>query len=142
MTNIKYAYHPPGTADFSLGVQRELAPSTRGGAVCRLNRLGPERRPPDQHPAPGQSRSSQSYNPYYDREGVANGSLPANQYRNYPGFSNINQEENESNFDYDSLQVGVRMENRHGLTTQVAYTWSHNISEFSNDLYGVSNPYN
>ena len=27
MTNIKYDYPPPGTADFSLGVQREIAPS-------------------------------------------------------------------------------------------------------------------
>jgi hypothetical protein len=73
------------------------------------------------------------------------GNLPAlnaNIYRNYPGFSNINQEENETNFDYHSLQAGVRLENRHGLTTQVAYTWAHNISEVSNDLNGLSNPYN
>ena len=34
------------------------------------------------------------------------------------------------------------MENRHGLTTQLAYTWSHNIDEVSNDLDGLSNPYN
>jgi hypothetical protein len=34
------------------------------------------------------------------------------------------------------------MENRHGLTTQVAYTWAHSIDEVSNDLNGLSNPYN
>ena len=86
--------------------------------------------------------ASNSANPYDDREGVANGTLNANLYRNFPGFSSINQEENETNFDYHSLQAGVRMENRHGLTTQLAYTWSHNISEVSNDLNGLSNPYN
>ncbi len=33
------------------------------------------------------------------------------------------------------------MESRHGLTTQVAYTWSHNISVIQNDLGGLSNPF-
>ena len=65
-----------------------------------------------------------------------------NQYRIFPGFAAINQEENETNFNYNSLQAGVRVENRHGLTTQVAYTWSHNIDEVSNDLNGLSNPFN
>jgi hypothetical protein len=80
--------------------------------------------------------------PYDDREGVANGTLNANIYRIFPGFAQIQQEENESNFNYNSLQAGIRLENKHGLTTQVAYTWSHNIDEFSNDLYGVSDPFN
>ena len=34
------------------------------------------------------------------------------------------------------------MENRHGLTTQVAYTYSHEIDEVSNDLNSLSNPFN
>ncbi len=45
-----------------------------------------------------------------------------------------NQEENETNFTYNSLQAGFRIENRHGLTTQFAYTWGHNISIVPNDL--------
>ena len=146
MTNIKYAYHPPGTADFSLGVQRELAPSVIA-VVQYVGSIGWDQSDDRQiNTLPLANLDSacpvNPTSPYCDREEVANGTLNANLYRNYPGFSNINQEENESNFDYDSLQVGVRMENRHGLTTQVAYTWSHNIDEFSNDLYGVSNPYN
>jgi len=75
------------------------------------------------------------------RQAVAGGAN-ANLYRNYPGFANINQEENETNFSYNSLQAGIRAENRHGLTTQLSYTWSHNISEVVNDLGGLSNPYN
>jgi hypothetical protein len=33
------------------------------------------------------------------------------------------------------------MENRHGLTTQVAYTYSHEIDEVSGDLGSLSNPF-
>jgi hypothetical protein len=141
VTNIKYAYHPPGTADFSLGVQREIAPSVIA-VVQYVGSIGWDQSDDRQINTLPLADASNPANPYDDREGVANGTLNANLYRNYPGFSNINQEENESNFDYHSFQAGVRLENRHGLTTQLAYTWSHNISEFSNDLYGVSNPYN
>ena len=34
------------------------------------------------------------------------------------------------------------MENRHGWTVQLAYTWSHEIDVVSNDLKGFSNPFN
>ncbi|HKN33208.1 MAG TPA: hypothetical protein VJX16_08180 [Terriglobales bacterium] len=34
------------------------------------------------------------------------------------------------------------MENRHGLTFQLAYTWSHEIDVVSNDLNSTSNPFN
>jgi hypothetical protein len=141
VTNIKYAYHPPGTADFSIGVQREIAPSIIA-VVQYVGSIGWDQSDDRQINTLPLADASNAANPYDDREGVANGTLNANIYRNFPGFSSINQEENESNFDYHSLQAGVRLENRHGLTTQLAYTWSHNISEFSNDLYGVSDPYN
>ena len=36
----------------------------------------------------------------------------------------------------------MRMENWHGLTTQVAYTYSHEIDQVSNDLNSVSDPFN
>lgn len=134
LTSIKYKYPPPGTADFSFGVQRELAPSI----VAVLQYVGS---------SGWVQNNDRQINtlPLADiahREGVANGSLNPNPYRNFPGFANINQEENETNFNYNSLQAGVRVESRHGLTTQVAYTWSHNISIVTNDLGGLSNPYN
>ncbi len=34
------------------------------------------------------------------------------------------------------------MENKHGLTFQVAYTYSHEIDQVANDLNAVSNPFN
>jgi hypothetical protein len=134
ITNIKYNYPPPGTADYSFGFQRELAPSV----VAVVQYVGTDGW--DQN----DDRQVNTL-PLADlthRQGVANGSANANLYRNFPGFAQINQEENETNFNYNSLQAGIRLENRHGLTTQVAYTWSHNISEVVNDLGGLSNPYN
>jgi hypothetical protein len=157
MTNIKFNFPPPGTADFSLGVQREIAPSIIA-VVQYVGSIGWDQdddRQINTLPLANMDPNCpvNPTSPYCDRQGVAGqlpnpsgkGNLPAlnaNIYRNYPGFSNINQEENETNFDYHSLQAGVRLENRHGLTTQVAYTWAHNISEVSNDLNGLSNPYN
>jgi hypothetical protein len=141
LTNLKFNYPPPGTATFSLGIQRQLAPSIiavvqYGGALGW-----------DQNDDRGINTlpladGSNPTNPYDDREGVANGSLNANPYRIFPGFSSINQEENETNFEYNSLQSGLRMENRHGVTVQLAYTWSHEIDEVSSDLNGLSNPFN
>ncbi|MGB6692114.1 MAG: TonB-dependent receptor [Terracidiphilus sp.] len=137
LQNIKYNYPPPGTADFSFGVQHQLASSVVA-VVQYVGSLGWDQNDTRQiNTLPLTTNGS-----YATREGVANGSLNSNEYVNYPGFSAINQEENETNFNYNSLQAGVRIENRHGLTTQVAYTWAHNISDVSNDLYGLSDPYN
>jgi hypothetical protein len=141
LTNIKFNYPPPGTADFSFGIQRELAPSIVA-VVQYVGSLGWDQNDDRQINTLPLVDPNNAANPYDDREGVANGSLNANVYVNHPGFAAINQEENETNFQYNSLQAGVRMESRHGLTTQVAYTWSHNISDVSNDLNGLSNPYN
>jgi len=66
---------------------------------------------------------------------------PPERFRQFLGFAGINQESVNTNFTYDSLQAGVRMENRHGLTVQMAYTWSHEIDAVSNDLNAVANPF-
>jgi hypothetical protein len=134
LTNIKYNYPPPGTADYSFGFQHQLAPSI----VAVLQYVGSDGW--DQND--DRQINTLPLGNIAARKGVANGTLNQNLYRNFPGYAQINQEENETNFNYNSLQAGVRMENRHGLTTQLAYTWSHNIDEVTNDLGGLSNPYN
>jgi hypothetical protein len=134
LTNIQYGYKPPGTAQFSLGIQRELAPSVIG-VVQYVGTLGWTQNN-------DRAINTLPLNDLVHRQGVATGKLNANLYRNFPGFSGIQQEENESNFNYNGLQFGIRMENKHGLTFQVAYTYSHEIDSQSNDLGGVSDPYN
>jgi hypothetical protein len=141
LTNLAYNYSPPGTANFSFGVQRQLAPSIV--AVFQYaGSLGWDQSDDRAVNTLPLTDPNNPANPYDLRQGVASGKLNANLYRTFPGFSSIQQEENETNFNYNSLQIGLRMENRHGLTTQVAYTFSHEIDEVSNDLGSVSNPFN
>jgi hypothetical protein len=134
LTNLAYNYPPPGTAQFSLGVQQQLAPAV----VAVVQYVG------SRGWVQNNDRAINTL-PLADithRQGVANGTLNANLYRNYLGFAGIQQEENKTNFGYNSLQAGLRMENRHGLTVQFAYTYSHEVDTASNDLAGVSDPYN
>jgi hypothetical protein len=158
LTNIQYNYRPPGTAQFSLGLQHQLAPSVIG-VIQYVGSLGWTQnndRNINTLPLTHIDPNDPSKNPYFDRQGVAGQlldptdplkkkTLPAfnaNLYRQFPGFSGITQEENETNFSYNSLQIGIRMENKHGLTFQVAYTYSHEIDQVANDLNGASNPFN
>jgi hypothetical protein len=134
LTNIAFNYPPPGTAQFSLGVQRQIAPAVIAVVQYVGSRGWVQNN--DRH------INTLPLADLVHRQGVANGSLNANLFRNYPGFSDITQEENKSNFNYNSLQAGLRVENRYGLTVQFAYTFSHEIDSASNDLAGVSNPYN
>ena len=106
---------------FSLGVQRQLAQSVIA-VVQYVGTRGWDQSDDRQINTLPLTDPNNPANPYDLRQGVQNGSLNANLYRQFPGFSSINQEENESNFTYDSLQAGLRMENRHGLTVQLAYT--------------------
>jgi hypothetical protein len=148
LTNIAYRYPPPGTAQFSLGIQRQIAPSVIGviqyvGSVgWTQNNVRAINTLPLSDPVVGfAKRQAVATNTPSIVAGVS--ILPnANLYRQYPGFSSIAQEENKTNFNYNSLQVGLRMENKHGLTFQLAYTYSHEIDTASNDINTVANPFN
>ena len=109
LTNIQYNFRPPGTAMFSLGVQRQVAPSVVG-VLQYVGSVGW-----DQNDT--RAINTLPLNDVVHRQGVASGTLNANLYRIFPGFSTITQEENQTNFSYHSLQAGLRVENRHGLTT-------------------------
>jgi len=172
LTNIKYNYPPPGTMDWSLGIQHQVAPSV----IAQLQYVGSSGwdqnndRQINTLPltnnsnniwstanalpqgstatviaginAPLGPASNPNWTPTYsDRYAVSGSKILANKLRQFPGFANINQEENETNSHYHSLQAGVRIENRFGLTSQVAYTYSHEIDTASNDLNGLPNPF-
>jgi hypothetical protein len=133
MTTIKYNYPPPATVNYSLSVQRQIAPSV----ILAMAYVGSDGW--DQNN--DRQINGLPLSDLTDRQKVAGGAI-ANPYRNFPGYNNINQEENETNFNYNSLQGTFRIENRHGLTTQLSYTWSHNIDIGQNDLAGLTAPYN
>lgn len=141
MTTLDPHYPNPGTAMFSMGVQRELVPSV----VAVLQYAGSvgwhqsDDRAINTLPLTDTKNPS---DPYDLRRGVATGQLKPNLYRIFPGFSGITQEENTTNFSYHSLQAGVRMESKHGVTVQLAYTYSHAIDLVSQDLASLGNPFN
>ncbi len=142
LTNIKYDYNSPGTENFSLGIQHELAPSIVAVAQY-VGSVGFSQNDDRAiNTLPLIDTDSAATGPYDRRQLVAAGTANANLYRIFPGYAGITQEEDETNFNYNSLQAGLRVENRHGLTTQVAYTWAHNLSIVANDLNGISNPFN
>ena len=132
LTNLDYHYTPPGTAQFSLGVQRQVAQSV----IAVVQYVGTT----GWHQNNDRAVNTLPLNSP-QRQAVAGGAN-ANLYRQFPGFSSITQEENASNFNYNGFQAGLRMENRHGLTLQLAYTWSHALDAVSGDLNMVSNPFN
>ena len=140
LTNLQYNYQPPGTAMFSLGVQHQLAQSLIA-VVQYAGSTGWHQSDDRQVNTLPLTDTANPANPYDLREGVATGKLNANLYRQFPGFSGIQQEENTTNFSYNSLQAGLRMENRHNLTLQLAYTYSHEIDQVSSDLNQVTNPF-
>ena len=141
LTNIKYNYPNPGTGEFSLGLQRQISPSVIG-VLQYAGSIGWDQDDDRGINTLPLTDTANAANPYDLREGVSKGALNANLYRIYPGYSSITQEENETNFTYNALQIGLRTENWHNLTLQVAYTFSHEIDEVSGDLSGLSDPFN
>ena len=129
MTTFRMYYPNPATANYSLGVQHEVVPSVIA-VVQYVGSTGWDQ-------ANMHQINTLPWNDLTHRQMVATGITNSNLWRTYPGYSSINQQENGTNFNYNSLQAGLRMENRWGLTTQLAYTWSHLIDINSNDNNGA-----
>jgi hypothetical protein len=64
-----------------------------------------------------------------------------NAYRSYPGYAGISQDENVATGTYNGLQSAVRIQNRWGLSTELDYTYSHQIDIQSQDRNNVDNPW-
>jgi hypothetical protein len=135
VNSISYYYPNPATAQWSLGMQRELAPSIVFGMQYVGTGAWSQNSKIEQNDLPLADLAN--------RQTVAQGGN-ANLYRPYLGFSNILQSTNPVNSNYNSLQTALRMEKRHGLSLQLAYTWSHEIDsqQQSQDLQTASDPYN
>src|SRR6185503_6410440 len=94
ITNIRYDYNAPGTSNYSMGIQREIAPSVIAVVQYvgsdgfsqnddrQINTLPLINFDPN---APDTDKK----NAYYDRQQVATGAANANLYRQFPGYSNI-----------------------------------------------------
>jgi hypothetical protein len=142
VTNLAYYYPDPATVQYSLGIQRSLGHSS----MFVLQYVGST----GWHQFDDRAINTLPLSDLTDRQAVASGAN-ANLFRIYPGYAGITQEETAATGNYNSLQTAVRSQNWHGLTTQFAYTWSHQIAIQSGDITSfplagstglVSNPFN
>jgi hypothetical protein len=125
-SSLQYAYPSPATQQYSLGIQREIAQSI----VAQFQYVGMSA----WHQNVQRAINTLPINDIADRQRVAVNGANSNLYRIYQGFGGITQVENTTNSNYNSFQAGLRMQNRHGLSLQLSYTYGHEIDIQSGDL--------
>lgn len=64
------------------------------------------------------------------------------QLRTFDGFGGITEQENNTNGNYNGFQTGLRVQNRWGLSGEIDYTYSHEIDITSTDDSTIDNPFN
>ncbi len=159
VTNLAQDYPAPAVAQYSLGLQHQLAPSLIwvvqyvGNLAWHQNvEMHTNNFPLDTplsiraqagdgscHYAGDQiGGGNTACNPAVDAGSLSN----SNQYRAFQGYGDITTETNDSNGTYNGFQTGIRAANKHGLSGELDYTWSHEIDITSYDLNQVSNPFN
>jgi len=143
LTTLARTYKAPAVAQYSLGIQHELKPSV----ILVLQYVGNNAwhqnidRPINNFPLETSNLLRQQSAGY---QGQSLGSRPgsANSLRTYQGYGSITQEENTTNTTYNGGQVGLRIQNKWGLSGELDYTYSHNIDITDTDLATISNPWN
>ena len=65
----------------------------------------------------------------------------ADQLRVFDGFKGITEQENNTNGNYNGFQTGLRVQGRWGLSGELDYTYSHEIDITSQDDAGIDNPF-
>ena len=151
LTSLARTYKAPAVAQFSLGVQHEIQPSLIwvvqyvGNIAWHQN---------IERNINNYSLDTPLIGPVYSRANAGDpnnhsgtnpdgGNIPTpNILRSFQGYAGITQQENTTNGNYNAFQTGLRAQNKHGLSGEVDYTWSHEIDVTTYDLDQVSNPYN
>jgi hypothetical protein len=156
VTSLAHDYKAPAVAQFSLGVQREVAPSLIwvvqyvGNLAWHQNvqrHINTFPLSTDPHIRCMNGDGGAKYNPGGSNPnagctGGFNNPGQADAYRTFQGYGDINQQENTTNGNYNGFQTGLRVQNRWGLSGEIDYTYSHEIDLTTYDLNNVSNPFN
>jgi hypothetical protein len=156
VTNLAHDYRAPGVAQFSLGLQREVAPSMIwvvqyvGNIAWHQNvqhhintfPLSTSNQVRCMQGDGGAKYQPNGTNPDAGCTGGFTNAGGADFYRTYQGYADINQQENTTNGTYNGFQTGLRLQNRWGLSGEIDYTWSHEIDLTSYDLNNLTNPWN
>lgn len=131
------SYYPnPGTAEYSLGIQHELAPAIIltaqyvGNSTWHQNTWLPINNFPLSTPlATRQAYATGTWPTGTPLAGTSFTSAQSQSTDTYPGFGQIRLQENPLTGTYNSLQVGLRQDSRWGLSYGAYYTWSHQIDD-------------
>ena len=125
MTTFATRYPAPAVAQYSLGVQREIVPSLILATQFVGNEGWHQQVELPINPFPLST-------PLATRALAAAGSLTGAEttmLRTFPGFNSIVQQSTIATTNYNSLQIGLRQQSRHGLSFEVDYTYSHQIDD-------------
>ncbi len=147
VTNLAAKYPAPAVAQYSLGVQHELAPSLIwvvqyvGNLAWHQNIELPINNFPLNTPMSIRANAGDPSNHSGTNPGGAN-LANSNIYRTYQGYGAITEETNNTNGTYNGFQTGIRTANKWGLSGEFDYTYSHEIDITSYDLDPVSDPWN
>jgi hypothetical protein len=141
LTSLDTTYKAPGAAMYSLGIQQELKPSVIA-VIQYVGNLGWHQNiniPINNFPltTPNAVRSASI-------TGLSSATYPggSKELVTFPGYGAITQETNVTGNTYNGLQASLRIQNKHGLSGEVDYTYSHNIDIADTDLQTVDNPWN
>jgi hypothetical protein len=145
--NMATDFPDPAVAMYSLGVQHELAPSV----VAVVQYVGNLAWHQEQYVymnnfplttdmavrAKGGNLSSYTgaagQMVTLPASGQGNTANNSESFRTYEGFGQITSMTNNTNGNYNGVQVGVRLQNRWGLSGELDYTYSHEIDIQSGD---------
>ena len=123
-------YNNPLSYQYSLGIQHEIFRNT----IFEINYVG------SHQIHQGRNRDINQVPPQFQRA-VYDGTLNPDLVRPYLGFGNIIVNERAGSSRYNSLQVFLNQRMSHGFQFQVAYTYSHSISDTINqDTEGKASP--
>jgi hypothetical protein len=124
--NSLSTYYPnPAVAQFSLGVQHEIAPALIliTQYVGNLDWHQNTWLPINNFPLSTPMATRQAY-----QAGTLSTVATLNA-ATYPGFGQIRLQENPLTGTYHSFQVGLRQQNKHGLSFELDYTYAHQIDD-------------
>ena len=133
-------YYPlPESIQYSLGVQRQLTPTS----VATISYVGNsdfhQSDIPDINSLPLSDTAHRLLN-CGGNCGSPNGFTDP--YRNYPGFSDMTRFENAAVSRYSGMQIAVKAQTHFGLFVSGQYTWSHATDDGQGDNAGnPTNPY-
>ena len=121
---VNYNFRPSYTYSFNLNIQQSFGPNiiTQIGYVGTLARHLIDVRDINQAALGSGNNTTMVGNYTYQQ-------TTRPYFNQFPNYAVINQVESEASSNYNSLQALVRTTNFHHITTQMTYTWSHNLDE-------------